>query len=152
MKHLGIDVHLKSMEICELSEAGNVVRRDRIATTETSLRRYFGRRKTRQIVMEFGASTLWLYRLLRELGHEVLVVDPRRIRLIAQSTLKSDRLDAEILARLSRFDRALLRPAYQRSYEAQEVRTRLKVGCVPFPVEFGFWRRPPSDRLMHRIC
>jgi len=55
------------------------------------------------------------------------VVDPRKIRLIAESTLKCDKVDAEILARLSRFDPELLQPVYQRSYAAQELRTRLKV-------------------------
>lgn len=89
MKHLGIDVHLKSTEICELSECGEVDRRDRIPTTESGMRRYFGRRRRCRVVMECGASTPWVYRLLRELGHEVLVVDPRRMRLIAQSTLKA---------------------------------------------------------------
>jgi transposase len=33
------------------------------------------------------------------MGHEVVVVNPRRIRLIAESSLKTDRIDAEILAR-----------------------------------------------------
>ncbi len=126
MKHLGIDVHLKATEICELCEKGEVVRRDRIPTTATGYRRYFGRRKPRKIVMESGPSTPWVYRLLTELGHEVLVLDPRKIRLIAESTLKCDRTDAEILARLCRMDEALLQPVYQRRYISQELRTRLK--------------------------
>lgn len=32
------------------------------------------------------------------MGHEVVIVNPRRVRLIAESTLKTDRIDAEILA------------------------------------------------------
>ena len=127
MKHLGIDVHLKSTEICELSAKGKVLDRSRVPTTESGLRSYFGRRKRRRVVMECSGSTPWVYRLLKELGHEVVVVDPRKIRLIAESTLKCDRVDAEILARLSRFDEGLLQPVYQRSYAAQEMRTRLKV-------------------------
>ena len=55
------------------------------------------------------------------------MVNPRRLRLIAESTLKSDRIDAEILARLSRFDLELLRPVYQRSQSGQALRTRLQV-------------------------
>ena len=127
MKHLGIDVHLKSTEICELSEKGKVLGRARIPTTESGLRIYFGRRRRRRVVMECSGSTPWIFRLLKQLGHDVVVVDPRKIRLIAESTLKCDRVDAEILARLSRFDEALLQPVYQRSYAAQELRTRLKV-------------------------
>ena len=69
MKHLGIDVHLKSTEICELSENGKVLRRDRVATTQGGYRAYFGRRKRRRIVMESGPSTPWVYRqLLRPVG------------------------------------------------------------------------------------
>jgi len=119
--------HLRSTEICELSEKGKVLERTQVPTTESGLRSYFGRRRRRRIVMECGGSTPWTYRLLTELGHEVVVVDARKIRLIAESTLKCDRVDAEILAGLSRLDPALLQPVYQRSYAAQELRTRLKV-------------------------
>ena len=77
--------------------------------------------------MESGGSTPWIYRLLCELGHEVVVVNPRRLRLIAESTLKSDRIEAEILARLSRFDLELLRPVYQRSPAGQALRTKIRV-------------------------
>jgi transposase len=52
-------------------------------------------------------------RLLKEMGYDVLVVNPRQIRLIAESTWKCDRLDAEILARLSRMGEGFLRPIYQ---------------------------------------
>ena len=37
------------------------------------------------------------------MGHDVTVVNSRRVRLIAESTLKTDRLDAEVLAQLSCF-------------------------------------------------
>ena len=67
MKHVGIDVHLKSSEVCALSVKGKVVDRARIPTTETGLRSYFGRRARCRIVMECGASTPWIYRLLRVL-------------------------------------------------------------------------------------
>jgi transposase len=60
-------------------------------------------------------------------SHDVTVVNPRRVRLIAESTLKTDGIDAEVLARLSRLDLDFLRPVYQRSREAQELRTRLRV-------------------------
>jgi transposase len=66
-------------------------------------------------------------RVLEGQGHEVVVVNSRRVRLIAESTLKCDRVDAEILARLSRLDPELVRPVYQRSPAAQQLRTRLRV-------------------------
>jgi transposase len=127
MRHCGIDVHARVSELCELSPRGKVIRRERMATTRAGLRRRFeGAAKTR-IVVECGGSTPWVVRLLEDLGHEVVVVNPRRVRLIAESTLKCDRIDAEILARLSRLDPEMLRPVYQRSYEGQLLRTRLKL-------------------------
>lgn len=66
-------------------------------------------------------------RLLRELGHQVVVVNPRWVRLIAESTFKTDAIDAEILARLAGSDPALLQPVYQRRPEAEALRTRLGV-------------------------
>jgi transposase len=127
MEHVGIDVHQKYSEICWLSEEGKVKQRRRLPTTEASLRRFFGRLSAVQVVLESTCVTPWVSRLIGEMGHEVVVLNPRRVRLIAESTLKSDTVDAEILARLSRFDLTLLRPVYQRSEAAQELRTRLRV-------------------------
>ena len=127
MEYLGIDVHSKYSEVCGLSDDGTVTVRRRVATTETALRRFFGGRECSKVTLESGPVTPWVYRLLCELGHDVVVVNPRRVRLIAESTLKTDGIDAEVLARLSRLDLDLLRPVYQRTPEAQELRTRLRV-------------------------
>ncbi|MCP4200758.1 MAG: IS110 family transposase [bacterium] len=127
MEYLGIEVHSKYSEVCGVSEEGEVTVRRRVPTTETALRRFFGPRERSKVTLESGPVTPWVYRLLCELGHDVTVVNPRRVRLIAESTLKTDGIDAEVLARLSRLDLGLLRPVYQRTREAQELRTRLRV-------------------------
>lgn len=127
MRHCGIDVHSATSDLCELSAAGKVVRRERFSSTQYGFRKHFEGVGRMRVVMESGGSTPWVYRLLTELGHEVIVVNPRRLRLIAESTLKSDRIDAEILARLSRFDLDLLRPVYQRSQDGQALRTKIQV-------------------------
>src|SRR6266853_1387028 len=58
-------------------------------------------------------------RLLRELGHEVLVAHAQRVELISKSTRKDDRHDARTLARLARIDPELLGPVRHRSAKAQ---------------------------------
>lgn len=127
MEYLGIDVHSKYSEVCGISQAGEVTVRRRVATTESGLRRFFSGRERSQVVLESGPVTPWVYRQLVELGHDVTVVNPRRVRLIAESTLKTDGIDAEVLARMSRLDLGFLRPVHQRSREAQDLRTRLRV-------------------------
>ncbi len=72
MEHLGIDVHQKYSEICGVSEGGEVIFRRRIATTESSLRRILGHRARSRVPIESGPMTPWVYRLIRELGHEVM--------------------------------------------------------------------------------
>jgi transposase len=58
-------------------------------------------------------------RLLGELGHEVLVANPRRVRAIADSQKKTDQHDAELLARLGRVDPKLLAPLVHRREDTQ---------------------------------
>ena len=55
----------------------------------------------------------------------MIVANPRRVRLIAESDKKSDRFDAEQLARLGRIDPDLLSPIVHRGEEAQRDRILL---------------------------
>lgn len=57
--------------------------------------------------------------LLRELGHDVLVANARKLRAIYHNPRKGDRVDAETLARLARLDPELLSPIHHRSPKAQ---------------------------------
>src|SRR6202049_1495739 len=69
--------------------------------------------------MEGGTHSPWVSRLLGSLGHEVIVANARQVKLISASSRKSDRLDAQTLARLARMDPELLRPIRHRSEKAQ---------------------------------
>jgi hypothetical protein len=131
VEHCGIDLHLKSSEVSLLDEAGAVSERARIPTTETSFRRWFGGREGMRICIEASGLSPWVARLLRDLGHEVIVANAQRVRLIAESTLKNDKVDAETLARLVRMDPALLCPIRHRSEETQ----RLRIG-TRYPIPF----------------
>jgi transposase len=71
-----------------------------------------------KVVLEVGTHSRWLSQLLTRLGHEPVVANARQVRLIYAGTNKSDRLDAEALARLGRYDIQLLKPISHRSNEA----------------------------------
>lgn len=58
-------------------------------------------------------------RLLQGSGYEIIVANPKQVKLITESTRKDDRLDAQTLARLARIDSQLLRPIQHRSDKAQ---------------------------------
>jgi transposase len=83
-----------------------------------------------RVVLETGSETSWLSRLIGEAGHQAWPCHARRLRMIAESTLKCDRLDSEILARLSRLstmDEKLVPAVHLRAEETELVRTVLRV-------------------------
>jgi len=126
MEYCGIDLHAEYSQICILDEDGEVMETSRVRTSQKALERFFGRDGMR-VAMEAGGSSPWVSRLVASLGHEVFVCSPRRVRLIAESTLKNDTVDAEVLARLVRLDPEFLKPIRHRSEEAQLLRGNLKV-------------------------
>ena len=127
MENCGIDVHQKSSQVTVVDQEGEVLERATIPTTRAGLERWFGRRERMRILVEASGSSPWVVRLLLELGHEVEVIDPRRVRLIAQSTLKTDRIDADILAELARLRIKLRTLVWQRSEASQRQRGHLRV-------------------------
>ncbi|MGP8175908.1 MAG: IS110 family transposase [Terracidiphilus sp.] len=125
---MGIDLGDRSSRYCILNQDGEVIRAASVATTKKDLNRVFGALPHSRVVLEVGTHSPWVSRHLRSLGHEVIVANPRRTRLIAASSNKQDRLDAETLARLGRMDPKLLFPIRHRSEAAQAdltvIRTR----------------------------
>ncbi len=116
---VGLDVGDRYSQLCLLDAAGEVVEDGRVQTTREALLRRFGNVARMRIVLETGTHSPWISRLLAVCGHEVLVANARRLRLIAASDSKSDRTDAEMLARLGRADPTLLAPVRHRGEAVQ---------------------------------
>jgi transposase len=116
---VGMDMGDKNHVVCELDEEGNVVRRGSVMNTANGIRRYFGGRAPCRVAMEAGTHSRWVSRIVEELGHEVLVGNPRKLRVIWDSNEKHDDRDAEMLARIARFDPKLLYPIHHRGQQAQ---------------------------------
>ena len=73
-----------------------------------------------RIALEAGTHSAWASRVLATCGHDVLVANPRKLRLVYENDKKSDAVDAEYLARLARLDPKLLSPIQHRSAEVQQ--------------------------------
>src|SRR5215213_3409167 len=87
--------------------------------TPEALRRRFASEQPMHIAIETGTHSPWVSRLLEECGHEVLVANSRKLRLIYANKRKTDEVDAENLARLARVDPKLLYPLKHRGEECQ---------------------------------
>ena len=112
--YVGIDLGDKTSLIHVRNQAGEFIEETRIPTTATGLAREFGQAKSMQIALEVGSHSRWVSQLLRSYGHTVVVADARKLRLIYENPRKSDRVDAEYLAKLLRLDASLLSPAHDR--------------------------------------
>ena len=115
----GMDIGDRFSYLHVLDSEGEVLEETRVPTTPQGLRQGFESRPPLRIAIEVGTHSPWISRLLHNLGHDVLVANPRQLRLIHSSTRKNDRLDAERLARLLRLDPSLLSPVEHRDEEAQ---------------------------------
>jgi len=91
----------------------------RLRTTPEAFRRRFVSERPLRIAVEAGTHSPWVSRLLEECGHEVLVANARKVRLIYANKRKTDEMDAENLARLARLDPKLLYPVEHRSEDSQ---------------------------------
>jgi transposase len=120
---VGLDVGDKWCHIAVVDRGGKLIEKSRVPTEASALRerfRSFSTSKDRlRVTLEAGPHSHWMSRLLEEEGHEVIVANPRRLKMIYDSDSKSDDADAEALARLGRLDPSLLRPIRHRSLKSQ---------------------------------
>ena len=116
---VGLDLGDRTSRYCILDGAGNKVGEDHLPTTKVGLDSLFAKMAPSRIALEVGMHSPWVSRQLAALGHEAIVANPRKVRLITQSVKKNDRMDAEHLARLARVDPQLLAPIRHRGVEAQ---------------------------------
>jgi len=116
----GLDIGDKYSYLCLIDQqGGEVVEEGRLRTNPEAFRRRFSSERPMRIAIEAGTHSPWASRVLEECGHEVLVANARKLRLIYSNKRKTDEIDAENLARLARLDPKLLYPLKHRGEESQ---------------------------------
>jgi transposase len=123
---MGLDVGDRESEFCAVDEAGRALERKRVRTTPAAIGEHFAARRRGRVALEAGTHSPWLAPLLGRLGFEVIVANPRRLRVISENGSKSDRTDAELLARLARVDPTLLAPITPKAEELRPVQAILR--------------------------
>jgi transposase len=118
---VGLDLSDKQARYAILvDDQADLMAEGTLPLTAVGLRRLFGGEPGWRIALEAGTHSPWVSRDLAALGHEVLVANPREVALVFRSKRKNDRLDAGKLARLARFEPALLHPIRHRGEQAQQ--------------------------------
>ena len=116
----GLDLGDKYSYLCLIDQqSGQVIEEGRLRTTPEAFRRRFASEQPMRIAIEAGTHSPWASRMLEECGHEVLVANARKLRLIYSNKRKTDEVDAQNLARLARLDPKLLYPLKHRGEDCQ---------------------------------
>ena len=117
----GLDLGDKYSYLCLIdTQSGEIMEEGRLRTSPEAFRRRFASEQPpMRIAIEAGTHSPWASRVLEECGHEVLVANARKLRLIYANKRKTDEIDAENLARLARVDPKLLYPLKHRGEESQ---------------------------------
>lgn len=105
MIYLGIDHHKKDAQVVGINEAGKVVIECRLPCKRQDWEQLRGEiTEPVQAVLEAGWNWGKLFDLIEELGFNPRLANPLKVRLIAESFIKTDRRDALALAQLLRMN------------------------------------------------
>ena len=118
---IGMDLGDKNHKAVVLAADGTEVERAEVKNTPEQVQEFLARHPGALLAVETGTHCRWISRLAAGLGHEVLVGNTRKLRMIWNSSRKNDWNDAEMLAKLARADRSLLVPVKLRDDESQEL-------------------------------
>jgi transposase len=117
----GLDIACKRTYQYTVDPAGNCVSEGYIPTTHTALTQLL-LGPPRRVVIEACGSTRWIKQHCEELGHEVIVANPRKLHLISKNEHKNDARDARLLAEVGQLQPHLLYPVRLRGDDCQRVR------------------------------
>ena len=99
MNFIGVDLHKKIITVCVMDQNRAVLARKTLSCDQPDqIVTFFRQFRPFKVVIEATANYLWLVDLLDPLAERVVLANPKKLRVIAESTKKTDRLDAQILA------------------------------------------------------
>lgn len=105
MPFAGLDVHKREVEACVIDDQGRVSLRRRFACTRAELVAFAKAHLTHcRVALEATTNTWGVVEILQPLVVEVVVSNPLRTRAIAEAKVKTDKVDALVLAQLLRAD------------------------------------------------
>jgi len=131
MKYVGVDLHKHLIVLCVVVRAEGrpkVVKRSRFQCNESdAIRAFFQELGPFQVVVEATAAYEWFFVLIENLADRLVLAHPKKLRVIAESTRKSDKIDAEVLATFLALD--MIPEAYRPSPRIRQYRVLVRHRC-----------------------
>lgn len=125
MEYVGVDNHKKFSYLSVMDERGKILKEGRIANSKESLKSFLGGSNGgRKAVLEAGRNWPIMHDWLEEEFDEVKLAHPKKVKAIAEAKIKTDKIDARILAHLLRSD--LIPEAYVPSKDTRVIKNILR--------------------------
>jgi transposase len=125
MNFIGIDLHKQTISICVVNKERKPLEQRKMACAdEEALRRFFAAQPPFQLVVEATASYEWFVKLVEPYADRIVLAHPKKLRIIAESTRKSDRIDARVLAEFLALD--MIPEAYRPTPRQREHRALVR--------------------------
>jgi transposase len=99
MHYIGVDLHKNSITVCVMNEERTILARKTLYCSQPDeILKFFRQWRPFKVVIEATAGYFWFVELIEALAERVVLANPSKLRVIAESTKKTDRLDAQTLA------------------------------------------------------
>jgi transposase len=122
MKYVGIDLHKHLIQCCVVGPHRKVLGEKKLyCDSPDEIRCYFGSLGKFEVVIEATAAYDWLAELLEPMAERVVLAHPGKMRIIAESKKKTDRVDARLLAEFLAL--GYIPQAYRPTPREREMRT-----------------------------
>src|SRR5262249_43574747 len=94
---IGIDLGDRTSTYCVRTRDQQVVTEGVVETKAQAMVDLFQPLRPQRLVIETGTHSRWVAQLLQLMGHEVIVGNARKLKLITENDQKSDRVDPRLL-------------------------------------------------------
>lgn len=124
--YTGIDFHLQKSVVTVMDQTGNIVNEATLhhADRDGIVNFFSALPPKTSVAIEATRNWYWMIDLLQELNLDVKLVHVKKARIIAESTIKTDKIDSAILAHLDRSN--FLPTAYIADKETRSQRELLR--------------------------
>jgi len=127
MKFVGVDLHKKTITAAVVETSRKLLVRRRFASDRTDqIAAFFAGLGDFTVTVEATAGYEWFVELVEPVARRVILAHPGKLKVITQSTRKSDKVDALVLAEMLALDQipAAYRPTPRQREHRQLVRQR----------------------------
>ncbi len=150
-QYIGIDFHKQFSQVAVLDHQGTIMDEQKIFhDQQEELANYFSQfGQDTSVAIESTRGWYWLVDMLQDYGLKVKLVHAKKVRIIAESTIKTDKIDAEVLAHLDRCN--FLPQAYIANKQVRQERELLRYHLSLIKVQTAVKNRIHALLSKHNI-